>query len=233
MENDQEENTQVDDQLPLRTVTAAILGYFPLALVGYLSFIARQDQAQLAVILNFMWVIGGVISVWVLYLQISFMQRPVRELNTSGGCLTRELIHTLVLAVILIASWFGFQALSPGFNGFDVFFGEISQDAARQAVFLTSGLLLWAVYEELTRVFTLSSTWELLKSSRSKSIVTAVNALVFALAYAYQGWGAMAAAGAGGLLLGAYYQKKGRLLPLILSHYLLNLAIFVVWIYLP
>jgi membrane protease YdiL (CAAX protease family) len=231
MNNNQEENSQKDTQLPLRTVTTVILGYFPLALVGYLSFMARQDQEQLSVILSFMWVIGGVISAWVLYLQISFMQKSVRELNISEGCLTRELIHTLALAGILIALWFGFQAISPKFQGFNVFFGEISQDATQQAVFLTASLFLWAVYEELIRVFTLNRTWELVRSDRWKTFVLIVNTLVFALAYAYQGWGAIAAAGVGGLFLGAYYQKKGRILPLILAHYLLHLAVFMIRIY--
>jgi hypothetical protein len=231
MNNNQEENSQKDTQLPLRTVTTVILGYFPLALVGYLSFMARQDLEQLSVILSFMWVIGGVISAWVLYLQISFMQKSTRELNTSEGCLQRELIHTLALAGILIALWFGLEAISPKFPGFDVFFGEISQDAMQQAMFLTAGLFLWAVYEELIRVFTLNRTWELVRSDRWKTIVLIVNALVFALAYAYQGWGAMAAAGLGGLLLGMYYQKKGRILPLILAHYLLHLAVFMIRIY--
>jgi len=231
MNNNQEENSTKDTQLPLRTVTTLILGYFPLLLVGYLSFMARQDQEQLSVILNFMWVIGGVISAWVLYLQISFMQKSARDLNTSEGCLQRELIQSAALASILIALWFAFQAVSTQFPGFDNFAGEIRRDPTQLAIFLSAGLFLWAAYEELIRVFTLNRTWELLRSDRLKLAVGAANALVFALAYAYQGWGAMAAAGLGGLLLGAYYQKKGRVLPLILSHYLLNLAIFVVRIY--
>jgi hypothetical protein len=231
MKNNQEENSHKDTQLPLRTVTTLILGYFPSLLVGYLSFMARQDQEQLSVILNFMWVIGGVISAWVLYLQLSFMQRSLREFNTSEGCLQRELIGSAFLALILVAMWFGFQTISPRFSGFDTFIGEIRRDPARLTIFLIASLFLWATYEELIRVFTLNRTWELLKSDRLKLVVLAANAIVFALAYAYQGWGAMAAAGLGGFLLGTYYQQKGRVLPLILSHYLLNLAIFVVRIY--
>lgn len=233
MINNQEEKSSKDTQLPLRTITTLILGYFPLLLVGYLSFMARQDQEQLSVILNFMWVIGLVISAWVLYLQISFMQKSARDLNTSEGCPQRDLIQSAALALILIALWFGFQAISARFPGFDNFTGEIRRDPTRLAVFLSAGLFLWAAYEELIRVFTLNRTWELLRSDRLKLVVVAANAIVFALAYAYQGWGAMAAAGLGGLLLGAYYQKMGRILPLILSHYLLNMGIFVIRIYLP
>jgi len=223
----QEENSQEQNQLPLRTVTTLILGYFPLLLVGYLSFMARHDQEQLSVILSFMWVIGGVVSAWMLYLQLSFIQKSLKEFNTSEGCLQRELIGSTALAVVLVALWFGFQAISPRFPGFDNFVGAIQRDPARMAIFLGAGLFLWTLYEELTRVFTLQRSWELVKHERWKTVVLVVNALVFALAYAYQGWGAVAAAGLGGLLLGGYYQKNGRILPLILAHYLLNLAIFV------
>ena len=231
MDYNQEKKSTEDNQLSLRTVTTLILGYFPLMLVGYLSFMARQDQEQLSVILNFMWVIGGVISAWVLYLQLSFMQKTLREFNTSEGCLQRELIGSVLLASILIALWFGFQALSTRFLGFDHFVGGIQRDLTRQAIFFSASLFLWALYEELIRVFTLNRTWELIRSDRLRQAVVAANAIVFALAYAYQGWGAMSAAGLGGLLLGGYYQRKGRILPMILAHYLLNLAIFVVRIF--
>jgi len=231
MINNQKEQSPKDNQLPLRTVTTLILGYIPLLLVGYLSFMARQDQDQLTIILNFLWVIGGVISVWVLYLQLSFLQKSIRDLNTSEGCLQRELIGSAILAVVLIALWFGFQAISPRFPGFDQFAGEIRNHSSRLAIFLSAGLFLWALYEELIRVFTLQRAWELVKGSQWKTVMLVLNAFVFALAYAYQGWGAMTAAGLGGLLLGGYYQRKGRILPLILAHYLLNLAVFVVRIY--
>lgn len=231
MDINREKNSQKDNQLPLRTVTTLILGFFPLILVGYLSFMARQDQEQLTVILNFMWVIGGVISAWVLYLQLSFMQSPLSDLNKTKGNLQGDLKHSLGLGAILVVLGFGFQVISPEFMGFVSFIGEISHDPTRQAVFLIAGLMLWAAYEELIRVFTLNRTWELVTSNRLKPVMVTANAIVFALVYAYQGWGAMAAAGLGGLLLGAYYQKKGRVLPLILSHYLLNLAVFIVRIY--
>jgi len=231
MIDNQEKKPTEDKQVPLRTVTTLILGYFPLLLVGYLSFMARQDQEQLSVILSFMWVIGGVVSAWVLYLQLSFLQKSIRDLNTSEGCLERELIGSVALAMILAALWFGLQAISPHFAGFNLFADGIRKDPVRLAVFLSAGLFLWAVYEELTRVFTLQRSWELVKAGPWKAGALVINALVFALAYAYQGWGAMAAAGLGGLLLGGHYQNKGRILPLILAHYMLNLAVFIVRIF--
>jgi len=218
---------QEKQPLPLRTVTAAILGFFPLIVTGYLIFLARADQAQLSIILNYMWVVGLVISAWILYLQLNFLEKGVREFNRSSGRINRDITHALILALMLMVIGFAFQAASPRFTGFDIFLGQISQSPTRLAIFLGPGLLLWALYEELTRALTLNVLWELVEPDWAGKAVIAGSALVFALAYAYQGWGTMAAAGLGGLLLGTHYQKKGRFLPLILAHYMLNLFIFI------
>lgn len=205
---------------------AAILGFFPLMITGYLIFIARGDQAQLSIILNFIWVIGLVISAWIVYLQMSFMEKTLGEFNRSAGRIDRDIKQAFLLALILTAIGFAFQAASPRYSGFDVFFEEISQTPMRLVIFLIPGLFLWALYEELTRTFTLAMFWELIDPEWARKAVVAMSAMVFALAYAYQGWGAMMAALLSGLLLGFFYQSRGRIIPMVLAHFLLNLAIF-------
>ena len=230
MENESK-GPQEKQPLPLRTVTAAILGFFPLIVTGYLIFLARADQAQLSIILNYMWVIGLVISAWILYLQLNFLEKAVREFNRSSGRINRDITHALILALMLIIIWFAFQAAFPRFTGSDFFLGQISQSPTRLAIFLGLGLFLWALYEELTRALTLNVLWELVKPDWASKAVIAVSAIVFSLAYAYQGWGAMMAALLSGLLLGFFYQNKGRIIPMILAHFILNLAIFALRIF--
>ena len=230
MENESK-GTQEKQPLPLQTVTAAILGFFPLIVTGYLIFLARADQAQLSIILNYMWVIGLVISAWILYLQLNFLEKAVSGFNRSPGRIGRDITQALVLALMLMVIGFTFQAASPRFTGFDIFLGQFSQSPMRLVIFLGPGLLLWALYEELTRSFTLNVLWELVKPDWASKAVIAVSAIVFSLAYAYQGWGAMMAALLSGLLLGFFYQNKGRIIPMILAHFILNLAIFALRIF--
>ena len=222
---------QEKQPLPLRTVTAAILGFFPLIVTGYLIFLARGDQEQLSIIMNYMWVIGLVISAWVLYLQLGFSEKSLVEFNRTPGRVDKDVAQALVLALILIVIRFAFQAASPRFTGFDIFLGQISQSPSNLAIFLGPGLFLWALYVELTRTFTLNALWELVQPDWAVKAVIAVSALVFALAYAYQGWGAMAAAFLSSLLLGFFYQIKGRIIPMILAHFILNLAVFAIRIF--
>jgi hypothetical protein len=54
MTDKQMENSQKDKFKQLLTVTSMILGFIPLSLVGYLILIARRDQAQLAIIMDFL-----------------------------------------------------------------------------------------------------------------------------------------------------------------------------------
>ena len=222
---------QEKQPLPLRTITAALLGFFPLIVTGYLIFLARGDQAQLSIILNFMWVIGLVISAWVLYLQLGFTEKSLVEFNRTPGRIGRDLTYALVLAVMLLLIGFAFQSISPRFSGFELFLKQILQTPSNLAIFLGPGLFLWALYEELTRTFTLDALWELVQPEWAEKAVIAGSALVFALAYAYQGWGAMAAAFLSSLLLGFFYQIKGRIIPMILAHFVLNLAVFAIRIF--
>jgi len=229
---DYEPNKPQEKQpLPLRTVTAAILGFFPLIVTGYLTFLARGDQAQLSIILNFMWVIGLVISAWILYLQMSFMEKPLGDFNRTSGRVDKDFAQALVLALILMVIGFAFQAAGPRFSGFDKFLEKVTQSSGQLALFLVPGLFLWALYEELTRTFTLNALWELVQPDWAEKAVIAVSAMVFALAYAYQGWAVMAAVFLSSLLLGFFYQTKGRIFPMILAHFVLNLAVFAIRIF--
>lgn len=222
---------QEKQPLPLRTVTAAILGFFPLIVTGYLIFLARGDQVQLSIILNYMWVIGLVISAWVLYLQLGFTEKSLAEFNRTPGRIGRDLTYALVLGLMLLLFGFGFKSISPRFSGFELFLKQILQTPSNLAIFLGPGLFLWAFYEELTRTFALNALWELVQSDWAKKVAIAVSAMVFALAYAYQGWAAMTATFLSSLLLGFFYQTKGRIIPMVLAHFILNLAAFAVRIF--
>ena len=90
-----------NDKLPLRTIFAVFMGLFPLALTGYLNLISRHNESQMAVILNFMWVIGIVISCWVLYLQVSFVRQPIRELNRMPAGFKNDALDGLLMGGIL------------------------------------------------------------------------------------------------------------------------------------
>ena len=215
-----------NDKLPLRTIFVVFMGLFPLALTGYLSLISRHNEAQMAVILNFMWVIGIVISCWVLYLQVSFVRQPIRELNRMPAGFKNDALDGLLMGGILAVFGMILNKISPKYVGFDQFIHGLSNSPGQMLFFLCVSLLLWATYEELTRAFILSQLWSLSSSKKIAHVILAACALLFALTYAYQGWGAMVTVGAAGLLFGGYYLSRGRFLPMLIAHYMLNLVLF-------
>lgn len=214
-----------------------ILGLFPLITVGYLSFRVRKDPEQMSVILNYMWLVGAVIIAWVLYLQRFIVDKPISDLNRKSGSIKMDLLYALGLAVILfaISFMFGFLYQAPAreapFSGFDKFIAELAASPQKSLFFVTAGLFLGVAFEEFIRTFTLSRLWEIASSTRMKWLALLFSAIAFGLAHAYQGSGAMLSAAVVGIVLGGFYQWKGRILPMIFAHYAYNLTAFILLIY--
>lgn len=221
----------------IQTLISLVLGLFPLVLMGALGYRARHDPRQMAIILEYMWAVGGVISAWILYAQANIAGRPLREFNREAGSIRTDLLSSLGMAIILFIFSLLFGLFFPraaggaGFQTFDFFHDELAGDPLKAAAFLGVSLMLGVAFEELIRAFLLSRVWELLPSPKSGWIGIALCALAFGLAHAYEGLSAAFSASAAGLLLGFFYLRKGRILPLILSHYLYNLTAFILLIY--
>lgn len=83
-------------------------------------------------------------------------------------------------------------------------------------------LLLGAASEEVIRAFLLSRAWKVRSSILGNSIAVVVSAGLFGLIHLCQGPVHAAWTGIFGLIMARYYLRYGRVVPLILAHYVTN-----------
>jgi membrane protease YdiL (CAAX protease family) len=76
------------------------------------------------------------------------------------------------------------------------------------------------VFEELTRVFLLTRLWNMNPSIQWKWFGIAVSVVLFGLIHVYQGPAGMVLTGISGLIYAVYYYHAGRIVPLMIAHYL-------------
>jgi membrane protease YdiL (CAAX protease family) len=79
-----------------------------------------------------------------------------------------------------------------------------------------------AASEEVVRVFLLSRLWKLWPSRVGVAIAMVVAAVLFGLIHVYQGAVSASWTAVFGLLMAFYYLRFGRVVPMILTHYLTN-----------
>jgi membrane protease YdiL (CAAX protease family) len=152
-----------------------------------------------------------------------------RDLNLKPGKLSSDLVATLILSpVILVAgvvsTYFLSELLPESASNTSVLdlLAELASNPTLLAVFVGFLLPLGAASEELIRVFLLSRLWKIWSSTTGKLVAVVISACLFGLVHLYQGpvsaiWTAIC-----GLIMALYYLRFGRVVPLVLAHYLTN-----------
>lgn len=154
-------------------------------------------------------------------------ERP-QDLNLSPGKLSSDFVATLLLSVFtLIANVASYSILSEllpgsGDTGVRDLFLEMTKTPRSLAVFAGPLILLGATSEELIRAFLLSRLWKVWGSHAGKALAVLISACLFGLIHVYRGPLHVAWTGIYGLIMGLYYLRFGRLVPLVLAHYVTN-----------
>jgi membrane protease YdiL (CAAX protease family) len=101
-------------------------------------------------------------------------------------------------------------------------FSELARDPGLFVLFLAWLIPLGAASEELVRVFLLGRLWKVWASATGRLAGVAISACLFGLIHVYRGPTAVGWTAIYGLIAALYYFRFGRLVPLILAHYLTN-----------
>jgi membrane protease YdiL (CAAX protease family) len=150
------------------------------------------------------------------------------DLNLGAGRVSMELAATFLLSLLILVCNVFLQRLlamflpDPPGTGVRNLFIEMSEGPGSLLGFIGPLLFMGAVAEELTRVFLISRLWKLMPSKRGKLLAVVISAVLFGLVHVSRGPTHVVWAGIFGLIMGLYYLKFGRVVPLILAHYLTN-----------
>lgn len=117
--------------------------------------------------------------------------------------------------------------------GNDLLFNELVTNQRFFFLMIGPGLLIGAgIYEELPRIFLLSRLWKINQNQVWRWITVIISAVIFGLMHMYQGPAGIISTGISGLILAVYYLKFGRILPMMISHYLHDAVQFIAILYL-
>ena len=208
---------------------AAILGVLPLY-SGLIILQLRSDQ-QLSVqaFIIYLAVIAPLAIVIALLLLRFLCGENPRDLSLRSGKLSSDLLAALVLSLVIIVanviSTYFLSGLFPGSGSntsIKSLFVELASEPSLLVLFVGPLLILGAVSEEVIRVFLLSRLWKVWPSKTGKVLAIVISACLFGLIHLYQGPVSAAWTGIFGLIMALYYLRFGRVVPLILAHYLTN-----------
>jgi len=216
-------------------ILAAALGVLPI--YSGLIILQLQSDGQISMqgFILYLAVIAPLGIVIVLLLLQFLCGETFRDLNLKSGKLSSDLIAALILSLmIIVANVISTQFLSglfpesPANASVRNLFTDLASDSKLLVLFL--GLFfLGAASEEIIRMFLLSRLWKVWPSTIGKLLAVFISACLFGLIHLYQGPVGAAWTAIFGFIMALTYLRFGRIVPLILSHYLTNALQVVVF----
>lgn len=216
-------------------ILAAVLGVVPIYSGLIILQLLSGKQLSLQAYILYLAVIAplGIVIVWLL---LRFLcGEKLRDLNLRPGKLSLDLLAVFILSLVIIvmnviSTYFlsGLFPESPSNTSVRNLFVELAGDSKLLVLFI--GLtFLGAASEEIIRMFLLSRLWKVWPSTIGKLLAVVISACLFGLIHLYQGpvnaaWTAIL-----GLIMALTFLRFGRIVPLILSHYLTNVLQIVVF----
>ena len=208
---------------------AIVLGVLPLYSTAVILHLRPDPSISTRGFVFYLAVISPLAIVIALLLLRFLCGENFRDLNLRPGRLASDLLAALILSpIIIIANVLSNSVLpellpeSASNTSVRDLFAEVAGSPALLVLFVGLLILLGAASEELIRVFLLSRLWKLWPSTTGKLVTVVVSAGLFGLIHLYRGPVHVAWTAIVGLIMAIYYLRFGRVVPLIIAHYVTN-----------
>jgi membrane protease YdiL (CAAX protease family) len=208
---------------------AAVAGVLPLYSSLMIYQLRRDQPFSVQGFIVYLAVISPLAIVIALLLLRFLCGENYRALNLRPGRLPSDLLAALILSpVILVANvvsnYFLSELVPDAASGTSIrgLFMEIARKPGLLVLFVGPLTFLGAVSEELIRVFLLSRLWKVWPAIIGKLVAVVISACLFGLIHVYRGPVHVAWTAICSLIMALYYLRFGRVVPLILAHYVTN-----------
>jgi membrane protease YdiL (CAAX protease family) len=212
-----------------RQLLAVVLGVLPLYSGLIMIQILNEHQLSVRAFTVYLAVIAPLAIAVALLLMRLLCAENLRALNLRPGKLSSDLLAVLVLSLVIIvvnviSTRLLTELLPEARSNASVrnFFGELAGKPGLLVLFAGPLFFLGAASEEVIRVFLLSRLWKVWPSTPAKLVAIVISACLFGFIHLYRGPVGVAGAAIFGLIMALYYLRFGRVLPLMLAHYLTN-----------
>jgi len=215
---------------------AVALGVLPLYLGLVIIQLRTEQKLSIQAFILYLAVIAPLAIVIALLLLRFLCGENPRGLNLRPGKLCSELLAVLILSIVIIvanviSTYFLSELLPESASNTSIknLFRELAGKPGLLVLFAGPLFFLGAVSEEVIRVFLLSRLWKVWHSTPAKLVAIVISACLFGLIHLYQGPVSACWTAIFGLIMAFYYLRFGRVVPLILAHYLTNALQVVVF----
>ncbi len=181
---------------------------------------------------------GGTSIIIIYLLKKHFLAEPLEEFNPHSGKWYSDLLWGFFLAGTYFILFFTFRAtladvlsFTPNHDLLSLML-EMRQNPILIAIWF--GPVLWlgiALYEELVRVFLLTSFWKMNEQISWVIFSILITSLIFGIAHFSQGPYGMVTIGIKSLIPAFFFYHKRRIMPLIYAHVLydgIQVALFLI-----
>ena len=208
-------------------ILAILIGVGSVYVPTISSHLQRDQPLSTNDIFFYTTVLEGVMIVVILLLLKFLCGERIRDLNLKPGIWWQDILVGVGLTVITLGTK---TLLDTPLNilfprepasGLGDFFNELVRNPLLFAFAMGPMLIIGAgIFEELTRVFLLTRLWKMGASTVWRWFGIVLSAVLFGLGHIYQGLAGVVSTGISGLILAVYYYRFGRVIPMMLSHYL-------------
>jgi membrane protease YdiL (CAAX protease family) len=208
---------------------AAAVGVLPLYSSLVVYQLRRGQPLSLQGLAFYLAAISPLAIVLALLLLRFLCGEDYRSLNLRPGKLFPDLLAALILSAVIIvanvvSNFLLPQLLPDAVSSTSIrdLLVELAGNPRLFVLFVGPLVFLGATSEELVRVFLLSRLWKVWPSAAGKLSAVVISAGWFGMIHVYRGSIHVAWAAIFGLIAALYYLRFGRVVPLVIAHYLTN-----------
>lgn len=216
----------VDSKTRRRIISLVVVAGLPAALMIWYRIRQGSTFASIELI-AYPLLFGGLGIIAVLLLKTLYLREPLSDFNTSSGNLLTDVLWGLVLATACFALFFLTQLTLRNLLAFrpneELLGLMLDMRANPWMVLIWFGPVLWigiALYEELLRAFLLTELWCFSESKAWIGLSIVLAGALFGLVHWSQGPYGIVTIATKSIVIGAFYLRVRRIIPLVLAHVL-------------
>ena len=211
----------------IRNILAICIGILPLNFIMIWYRLTQTKTFATSDMLVYPLLFGGGNILLILALNKYLLSRKLRDFNSGNGNWYKDIFAGFILTIICFLLLFIeralFTRLLPQSQPPSQEIINMMIDLARNPILLAIwlGPVAWigvAFFEELSRAFFLNCLWTLTENKSWQIVSIFIVSTITGIIHLYQGAFGIVSVSLQGIVIGFYYYKYRRLLPLIISH---------------
>ena len=209
-----------------RIISLAAVAGFPAVLMIWYRMHQVSTLASIELI-AYPLLFGGLGIIVILLLKRFYLREPLSDFNSGSGNLFTDILWGLALAIACFALFFISQMTLRDLLDFrpnaELLGLMLDMRAHPWMLLVWFGPVLWigiALYEELVRAFLLTELWSFAESKVWIGLSIVLAGTLFGLVHWGQGPYGIVTIAMKSIVIGAFYLRVRRILPLVLAHVL-------------